>query len=374
MLATWWVRRRPALESWEPVHPPDAPLVSVIVPARNEARTIESSLRTLLASRYPRFEVIVVDDGSADATAEVVRRIAAGSSALTAVAGEPLPPGWFGKPWACTQGVRIARGDLLAFADADIQIHPELVARSVAALQSEGAALLSVVPRQLLGSFWERLVMPHFLLLFLLRFPDPARVNQSPRSRDKVALGGWMVVRRDAYEAVGGHARVRAEVSEDLRLAQRFHQAGHPPLLAVADGFMSVRMYRSLGEIVEGWSKNLAISSRQTVSSAVRWMVPWLLVLWLVGMWMVPPITLLLAATGAWQGASMPSAALASTGLASLGWVVCSRLRIPAAYAVLLPLGALVATGIVLRSIVRGERVRWKGRDYHVGNLEEATS
>ena len=369
----WGVRRRPVLERWEPANTADEPLVSVIIPARDEAHNIQSSLRTLLASRYPRFEVIVVDDGSMDATGDIIGRIATCSPSLRLVMGEPLPPGWFGKPWACTQGVRIARGKVLAFADADIQVHPELLARSVAALQSEGAAMISVIPQHELESFWERAVMPHFLLLFLLRFPDPARVNRSPRSRDKVALGGWMVVRRDAYETVGGHSSVRGEVSEDLRLAQRFHQAGHPPLLAVADQYMSVRMYQSLGEIMEGWSKNLAISSRQTVSGSAGWLVPWLLLLWLVGMWMVPPAALLLGATGVWAGASVPWAVLASAGLASLGWVVCRRLRIPLLYAILLPVGAAVAAGIVLRSIVRGERVRWKGREYRVGELKGAT-
>jgi hypothetical protein len=225
-----------------------------------------------------------------------------------------------------------------------------------------------------LGSFWERLVMPHFLLLFLLRFPDPARVNRSTRARDKVGLGGWMIVRRDAYEAADGHAGVRAEVSEDLRLAHRVHDVGYRSLLAIGDRFMSVRMYRSLGDIVEGWSKNLAISSRQTVSGALGWLVPWMLVLWLVGMWMVPPAALVLGATGIWPGASVSWAALACAGLASLGLVVCRRLRIPVAYAVLFPIGAAVALGIVLRSIVRGERVQWKGREYHVGELERATT
>ena len=136
---------------------------------------------------------------------------------------------------------------------------------------------------------------------------------------------------------------------------------------------MAVRMYRSLGEIVEGWSKNLAISSRQTVSGSLRWLVPWLLVLWLVGMWVVPLVALLLGATGIWQGASVLWAALASSGLASLGCLACTRLRVPISYALLLPVGALVAAGIVLHSIVRGERVRWKGREYHVGKLEGAT-
>lgn len=374
VLATRWIRRRPLLDAWPPSARPDAPLVSVIVPARNEAHNIEGCLRTLLSSRYPRFEVIVVDDGSADATARVAEAVARNSASVRVVSGAPLPPGWFGKPWACMQGVRMARGELIAFADADIQVHPELLARSVAALQAERAALLSVIPRHVLESFWERMVMPHFLLLFLLRFPDAARVNESPRSRDKVALGGWIIARRDAYEAIGGHEAVRTEVSEDLRLAQRFHQAGYPPLLVHGDEFLSVRMYRSLGEIVEGWSKNLATSSRQTASSAVRWLVPWLLVLWLVGTWIVPPTALLLGATGAWQGASVPWAVLASAGLASLGWVTCRRLRIPVPYATLLPVGAALATLIVLLSIKRGERVQWKGRKYHVGELEEATS
>lgn len=314
-----------------------------------------------------------MDDGSSDATGEVARRAAATSPAVTVVPGSPLPPGWFGKPWACAQGVQVARGELLAFADADIQVHPELLARSVAALQNEQTALLSVIPRHVLGGCWERVVMPHFLLLFLLRFPDPARVNQSSRSQDKVALGGWMVVRRDAYEAVGGHAAVCGEVSEDLRLAQHFHQAGYPPLLVVADEFMSVRMYRSLGGIVEGWSKNLAISSRQTVSGAAGWLVPWLLLLWLVGMWIIPPVALLLGASGAWPGASLPWAALATVGLATLGGIACRRLQIPFGYAALLPFGAAVAAVIVLHSIVRGERVRWKGREYNVDKLEAAT-
>ena len=371
-LATYWVRRRPLLHDWEPAASAAAPLVSVIVPARNEAHNIEASLRTLLSSRYPRFEVIVVDDGSLDGTAEVAGRTAANLPAVAVLRGAPLPPGWFGKSWVCTQGVRVARGELLAFADADIRVHPELLARSVAVLESEGAALLSVIPRHALGSFWERVVMPHFLLLFLLRFPDPARVNQSPRSRDKVALGGWMIVRREAYEAAGGHGTVRAEVSEDLRLAQTFHQAGYRPLLVVGEEYLSVRMYRSLGEIVEGWSKNLAISSRQTVSGVGRWLVPWLLVLWLVGMWIIPPVALLLGVSGAWPGASVPWAVMASLGLASLGWVTCRRLGVQVGYALLLPLGAAVATAIVLRSIARGERVQWKGREYHVGELEQA--
>lgn len=348
------------------------PLVSLIVPARDEEHSLPACLESLQASRYPGLEIIVVDDGSTDRTADVACAAARADPRIRLVRGEPLPPGWFGKPWACAQGERAARGSVLAFVDADMRVHPDLLARSVATLHRERAALLSVIPRQELGSVWERLIMPHFLLLFVLRFPDPDRVNRSPRTRDKVALGGWIVARRDAYRLVGGHATVRHEVAEDLRLAQRFHAAGYLPLLASGDELLAVRMYRSLGAIVEGWSKNLAISSRQTGSGPLARGIPWLLLLGLVGVWMIPPAALLLGSAGVWQAASVAWGAWATLGLLAFGGLVCRRLGMHLGYAALLPAGAAVAALIVLRSIVRGQRVRWKGRDYRTAELQAA--
>jgi chlorobactene glucosyltransferase len=364
VLAAAFVRRRPALEECDATADGDAPRVSVIVPARNEALNVEACLRSLRASSYPRLEIILVDDGSTDGTGEVARRVAEGDPRVRIVRSDPLPAGWFGKAWACEQGVRAANGELLAFADADVIAAPELVGRSVDVLRARGAALLSAMPHQVLGGFWERVVMAQVGMLFLARYPDPERVNRSPRTRDKIALGGYILVRRSAYEAAGGHRAVRHEVSEDMALAQRFHALGHRTLLVSADRFLRVRMYRSLAEIVEGWSKNLALSSRRTAPGGLTGAVPWLLLAGVFFFWLLPPLVLLRGALGIVGWPWLPAAALAQAAGTAFWAAMYRRDGHNPFYALLVPLGALVMCGIVMRSLARGGRVRWKGRDY----------
>ena len=148
------------------------PLVSVIVPARNEAANIETCLRSLAASTYPAFEVIVVDDRSEDGTAQIVRSLGAGNALrLRLVEGAELPAGWLGKPWACRQGAAAAEGGLLLFTDADTRHGPDLLARAVAGLHEEEADLMTLVGKQLMESFWERLVQPQIFMLMVFRFP-----------------------------------------------------------------------------------------------------------------------------------------------------------------------------------------------------------
>ena len=193
----------------------DAPLaegslVSVIIPARNESATIETVVRSVLASTYRPLELLVVDDRSPPTIPPtIVERLAAEDSRVRLVPGEPLPPGWYGKPWACVQGYRAAQGELLLFTDADTRHQPELLARAVGALRAEGADLLTVAPRQRCVTFWERVVMPQIWLLLALRY-HPDRVNRARRERDVIANGQFILVPRESYEAAGTHAAVRA--------------------------------------------------------------------------------------------------------------------------------------------------------------------
>ena len=189
--------------------PDELPSVSVIVPARNEALNIERCVSSLTASEYPHFDVIIVDDRSEDGTADLARAISSGNAQrVTVLEGAELPDDWIGKPWACHQGAAVATGDLLLFTDADTTHGPALLARAVAGLREEKADLLTVLGRQLMETFWERLVQPQIFLAMLLRFPDFERAAKSRRWRDAIANGQYLLFTRSCYEALGGHEAV----------------------------------------------------------------------------------------------------------------------------------------------------------------------
>ncbi|HEX8392060.1 MAG TPA: glycosyltransferase [Longimicrobium sp.] len=370
VLAAAFIRRRPTLDGWAPTEGADAPLVSVIVPARNEAHNVAECIRALRASTYPRLEILVIDDGSDDGTGARAREAAGDDSRVTVLDGEPLPAGWFGKPWACEQGVRRAGGDLIAFCDADMRAGPELVGRTVAALADRRAALLSAIPRQVLGGFWERVVMAQAGMLFLMRYPDAERVNCSPRTRDKIALGGYILVQRDAYLDAGGHRAVRGEVSEDMAIAQRFHALGLEPVLVHAERHLRVRMYRSLAEIAEGWGKNLVRSSGRTAPGPLGAFVPWLLVSGLFFFWLLPPLVLVRGALGIVGWPWVPAAVVAEGAAIAFWAAMYRRDGHNPLYALAVPLGALVMCGILLGSLLRRGTVTWKGRRYAAAAME----
>lgn len=358
-------RRRPRLRDFDPPDAGEAPFVSVIVPARNEAANIGACVRGLLGSSYPRYEILVVDDRSEDGTTQIASALAEhGLKNVVVVEGEPLPEGWFGKPWACWQGYRRARGEVLLFTDADTRHEPALLGHAVGALQATGAGLVTVLPRQILGSFWERIVMPQFLIMLMLRYHSANRVNRSREPLDVIANGQFILVDREAYEAVGGHEAVRAEVAEDLCLAQRFVAGGQRVFLAHAEDLMWTRMYESLGQIVEGWSKNAAIGSRQTVPTWLRPVVPYLIAAYLLLMWVLPPVMLLASLLTGTDGVVRGWAA-GATAISLAYWLLAgARLRTMRAHALLYPLGAAIAAAIFIRSALQGPRVVWKGRRY----------
>ncbi|AXG99664.1 glycosyltransferase [Deinococcus wulumuqiensis] len=222
--------------------------VSLLVPARDEEANLRRNLPGLLAQGAA--EVLVLDDGSRDGTAETARQL--GARVLT---GEPLPPGWVGKTWACQQLAQAASGDVLIFTDADVTWHPGALGAVLAQLRRSGADLLSVWPRQRNVTPGERLLTPlaelPLIALFplpLLRFPVPAA---------SAANGQVMAFRRASYWHLGGHAAVRGEVLEDVRFAHRLRRAGGNLSLALGQECISVRMYRSYPDSVQGFGKNL---------------------------------------------------------------------------------------------------------------------
>ncbi len=358
------VVRRYAVRSprlWEFGPRPSGPLLSVIIPARNEALNIERCVRSILAATYEPLEIIVVDDGSSDGTAGIAEWIAAAPEAkdrVRVVRGAELPAGWFGKQWALVQGFRLASGELLLFADADTKHEPELISRAVSVLRTEHVDLVSVLPRQEMGSFWERLVQPHVFFALQSRVGDLRRVNRTRTVWGAIANGQFILTNRPAYEAVGTHAAVKETVAEDMMLAQAYVRAGRDIFLVHANEFMTTRMYRSLREIVDGWSKNLALGAPMMAPPIpfLRWWLPYLM--WLpVLVWIGPPLAWLV-----WHWDWLLLAMVASLVI----WLETYRREgAPLWYALLYPVGASIVAYIMLRSAWRGERkVEWRGRVY----------
>lgn len=332
--------------------------VSMIIPARNESATIEHLLDTVLASRHHPLEVLVVDDRSTDDTAAKVAARMVDDARLRLIPGADLPAGWMGKPWACAQGAAAASGTVLVFTDADTSHHPDLVGHAVAALQAENADLLTLTSQQTCTTFWERLVMPQVWALLGWRYP-PSGVSTATKPHQVVANGQFIAVTRSVYDEVGGHAAVRHEVVEDLALAQRYLLAGKRLRMMHGESMLSTRMYRSLGEMIEGWSKNLYLGARQSLHGMplLGRLAPLGLMLGFA-FWLVPPVLLLL---------NVAPRAMAVAVACSLGFwgLISVGMKIPIQYAIGYPLGAAMALWIALRSTARGAgHVEWRGRIY----------
>jgi chlorobactene glucosyltransferase len=339
-------------------------LVSVIIPARNEAPVIRTVVHSILQSTYRPVELIVVDDRSSDDTAALVEQIAA-EFPVRLVRGKQLPEGWYGKPWACFQGYQEARGELLLFTDADTRHEPELLERSVGALLAEHAALLTVSPRQRCVTFWERVVMPQIWFLLALRY-SPDSVNHARRPRDVIANGQFILTTRAAYEQAGTHQAVRHEVAEDLALAQTYLERGLKLHFTFAERLMETRMYQGFSSLVEGWSKNIYLGGRRSFPDEpiLRALVPVILATALL-FWLIPPAALVAEIAGLDLMVPIRAAFLA-VGVSALFWMlICFGMHIPFLYGLAYPLGASTALYIALRSVWRGSRrVEWRGRVY----------
>jgi chlorobactene glucosyltransferase len=346
----------------------DAPVVSVVIPARNEAHNIRRCVESALASAYPSLEVIVVDDHSTDDTGAIARELAARDVRLRVVTPPDLPPDWFGKQWACATGAAAARGSVLGFFDADTWQAPDLVPRVVSAMRSRASDLLTVAGDQELGSFWERVLQPQVFAIMFARYGGTEVINESRRAEHKIANGQCMFFTREAYDAMGGHASVRHKVAEDLALAQHFFSAGRRVTMVLGLEQLRTRMYTSLRELVHGWGKNIYAGGRDSLPRGAFWraIYPVLLVLPALS-GLVPPVLLVLALFGVLgKGVLVWSAIVTAINL--VWWtIVYAMIGVSPLYALLHPLGAAVLLYISLYALVRGERVRWKGREYRAG-------
>ncbi len=321
--------------------------VSVVVPARNEADRLPRLLASLARQTRPADEVVVVDDGSTDGTGEV----AAAHAGVRVVPAAPVPDGWAGKPWACATGVGVTDGELLVFLDADVELADDAL-EAVVATHCRLGGLVSVQPHHRIGRPVEALSLPFNVVAMM-----GLGVGSLVRTREWGAAGPCLAIDRALYDAVGGHAAVRADVAEDLALAAQVAAAGEPVHTVAGGDRVRFRMYRDLRGVVEGWGKNLATGAGRTplmrALGIAVWVAALLTVAWqavgaLAG-WGPDPVV-----TGAAYGAvALQVGVLGSQvgrfGPAALAWPV-----------LLVFFVAVFATSALRTLVVR--RVRWSGR------------
>jgi chlorobactene glucosyltransferase len=360
------LRNSHSLDDESDIPPDNSPLVSVIVPARNEAHNIAPCVKSILSTTYPNLEVIVVDDSSTDGTAQVARDAAERDPRARFIASPPLPDGWFGKQWACVTGAKLARGSVLQFTDADTVHAPDLVTRSMNAMRRTRAQLFSVAGRQELGGFWEKVIQPQIFSILATRYGGTESITKATNVRDKIANGQCFFVTHDSYNSIGGHASVRASVAEDMMLAQKFFGARKRVVVMLGVDQLSTRMYGSLGEIIRGWQKNVFAGGLDSVpfGKVGKTIFP-LFLLMPPLMQLLPPLALALVAAGLTAGGTLLLWAAISGTVTLLWWIlVYVTIRENPFYAPAYPLGALVLLYIFLTAVIRGRRVTWKGRTY----------
>lgn len=344
----------------EPVPGSPWPQVSVLVPARNEERAITRLMADVLASEGVDLELVVLDDASDDRTAEVVAALADRDPRVRLVRGGPLPAGWCGKQHACWQLARAARHDTWVFLDVDVVPARDALARSVAFLESTGAALGSGFPRQETGSFLEWLLLPliHFVLLGYLPLARSRQVNAPSLA---AGCGQLFVTRRADYDRAGGHEAIRASLHDGVKLPRVYRRAGLVTDVFDATEIAACRMYSRSIDVWRGLSKN----ATEGIGSAAT-ILPFTILL--AGGTVLPP---LLAAWGLATGftgwpAGAAFVAVVAAVLAYLPRIVDAiRFRQSIASAMVHPLGVAVFLAIQWVALVRkalGLKTAWRGR------------
>jgi glycosyltransferase involved in cell wall biosynthesis len=345
--------RRPA----PPTASAQLPAVSVLIPARNEERSIGAAVASVLANRGVDLEVVVLDDHSTDATADIVRQMAESDERVRLERAPRLPSGWCGKQHACAALAERASHDRLVFLDADVRLSRDALATMVAFQESSGADLVSGVPRQETGSFAERLVIPliHFVLLAFLPL---GRMRQSTHPSYAAGCGQLFLARRAPYEAAGGHRSIRSSRHDGVKLPRAFRTAGFRTDLFDATELAVCRMYRSFEEVWSGFAKNA-----DEGLATPRLILPMTAFL---ALGQIAPFVLLPLAAGApgpVKGALVVAALLAwAPRLAA-----AVRFRQSFVGALLHPVGMLVMLAIQWYAFIGkavGRPASWKGRSY----------
>ncbi len=337
----------------------ECPPISILFAARDEATHVGDAVASMLAQDYPRFEVVAVNDRSADQTPRILDKAAERDARLRVVHLTELPPGWLGKPHALQIAYEHSSSEWLLFTDADIRFTPDVLRRAIATAQDGRLDHFTLLPRLDLHGFGEKMSVTYWALGFLFNF-EPWRVADQRSSR-YMGAGAFQLIRRSAYEALGTHRRLAMEVVDDMKLGKLVKTSGFRSAAGIAREMVRVRWQEGFGNVIRGLEKNAFAAMGYSLVQVGAGIVLMLLL-------DVLPFAAVLFTSGSARTAAAAAALVAVLAQA----VIAVGARVSPLYGLTHPLGALVMIWIVLRSTaitLRNGGVTWRGTFYPLREL-----
>jgi chlorobactene glucosyltransferase len=346
--------------------PAPAPLISILIPARNEEANIGVCLESLRQQDYPNFEILVLDDSSTDGTADIVARIASEDNRVRLLRGQPLPPGWAGKTFACHQLAQEARGSWLLFTDADTVHAPAMLRRVLGVALVSRAALISGFPYQRTASIWQKTAMPILFYFMLLCWMPFWWLQRSRCTMPSVAIGQFLFFSAEEYRSIGGHEAVKSRIVEDVWLGIEVSRHKYRQLTLDLSSLVSCEMYREFGSMWDGITRWFyTVASLSAVSLVV--MIAVVLLLFLAPFVWLAYGLLLAQPAFAWEVLVMLQVAIVFLARFLAG----RRFSQPKTSIILHPIGVaflLLVSFYASYQYLSGAGVRWKGRVYDAGS------
>ena len=358
--AGFGVRKIPSVYSVAPLPDAECPTVSILFAARDEEENISDALATFLALDYPRYEVVAVDDRSADSTNTILRAAAQSDPCLKVLRVDSLPAGWLGKPHALQRAYENSSGEWLVLTDADVHFAPDLLRRAIALAEKNQWDHLPLLADAKLFTFGEKMVMTFFACAFVLA-TRPWSVS-NPKSGAYIGIGAFQLIRRSVYEKMGTHRRLAMEVIDDVKVGKRVKESGGRAGVAKAGPAVSVHWHSGVGNIIRGTEKNFFAATGYRVWMAAAQIFSMML------MWIFPWVAL--AFVRGW-GLVFAAVAIAVPVVAQAG--AAREFRVSVFYALTQPVGALIFCWMLLRSMIItlwNGGIVWRGTFYAMEELK----
>jgi chlorobactene glucosyltransferase len=345
----------------------ERPLISILIPARNEEDNIKRCINSLLKQDYDNFEILVLDDNSTDNTAKIVNELIEKDSRIRLYSGKPLPRGWLGKSYACQQLANYAKGQYFLFVDADTLHFPTSISSSVACLLKYKVDALSVFAKQIIVSFSERMVVP-FGNFMILAFMPLALIRRSRRALFCTAIGQFMLFKKEVYETIGGHESIKGEMLEDVIISKHVKKSGYKFMIFDGRSNLYCRMYHNFSEVVSGYSKILFASFDYSV------MMLFISITLMAAIYITPFVMLPLGIIFDWHQIYVNIIFLQIIFILVTRIIISIRYKMKVVDLFLYPLSVIYLLSMAVNSVLQYKfniGVCWKGRTYNVGENED---